>query len=502
MSIPKQPRQLMINLMYLVLTALLALNVSAEIMNAFNNIDESMNKSASLLGQTNEIIINEIYKQADVYDRYIPLKEKANHTMKETASFISLIDLIKDRIINESGGLLPDGNPKNNRDKDTPSRILINEREAYKLETAILSLRNSYLKLAGNDNQSLSDKLPLNLSKVPTNAKTKDWAVYNFRQMPVAAVLPILSKYQNDAKVSETVILNHLLTQTGAEIKPDQFIPIISMEKSYLTTGETFKGVITLAAYSSTADNITISVDGRPLNIDNGKAYFEETARSIGKKKHHLKINLTNPLSDEEQEFEKEFYYEVGEKSATVAADKMNVMYVGVDNPLSISVAGVPSHRTVVRADGTPLQHLSGSKYMARPTTTGRAKIKISAPGMAEEVFEYRIKRIPDPTPSLSGNTGGNIKAAEFRVQEGIYPELKDFDFDARCKVIGFEMVRVPKSGDAQMVLNNGGKFNSVVKQLVQKAKARDRYYFDNIKAKCPGDVHSRKLNSMVFNIK
>lgn len=504
MSIPKQPRQLMINLMYIVLTAILALNVSAEILNAFHTIDESMEDSSQVVNRSNQQIFQALKTQAEAYAQFEPYKEKAENVMSVSGTFFDYVEEMKQTIIAEAGGLDEEGQAVRKTDKDITTRMLVNEGKGSELHRKVMEVREQLLnQLEEGERKVMEAAIPLNIKEIPQKSDKKNWAQFTFQQMPVAAVLPILSKFQQDVRISETVLLNYFLGRTGIEVnKPDAYIPIVSMDKSYLTRGETFKGEISLAAYSSTADNIAIWVDDEALEVENGKAIFTRPVGGSGTRTHQMRIELTNPVTGETETFERDFSYEVGSKSVTVSADKMNVLYVGVDNPISISAAGVSSGTVSVRARGTEISKVSGNKYVAKPTSVGEAEITVSGEGLSPQVFEYRVKKIPDPVVKLGRKRGGTMSAAEMRVQEGLIPVLEGFDFDARCNIVSFEVARVPKNDDPRIAENQGGKFRGRALNIVQAAKRNDVYYFDEIRVKCPGDGNTRKMNGLIFKIK
>ena len=112
------------------------------------------------------------------------------------------------------------------------------------------------------------------------------------------------------------------------------------------------------------------------------------------------------------------------------------------------------------------------------------------------------MKRIPDPVAKLGRKKGGTMSPAEFRAQEGVLWALENFDFEAQCKILGFEMARVPKKDDAKIEKNSGGRFRGGAVTIKDAAKRGDTYFFSDIKAKCPGDIHGRELNPMVFKIR
>ncbi|MEM1123068.1 MAG: gliding motility protein GldM [Bacteroidota bacterium] len=503
MSVPKEPRQLMINLMYIVLTALLALNVSAEVMNALFVIDESIQETNSLVAEENNQLLADITKQADAYPQfkiYQKQAEKVKATAKELDVFIEELRAI---LIDEAGGLDENDRPVRKDDKDITTRILVNSQKGFELEEMVKNTRLTLLEIIEDETakQRFQQNLPLKINEIPADAEQKNWVDFTFNQMPLAAVLPLLSKFQNDLKLSEAALLKHFITKTGITRKQDAFTPVVAANKSYVIKNEPYEAAIFLGSYSSTVDNLSVTVDGRPLVVRDGKALFRANPNQLGIKKHLAKISLKDPLTGEIESFTKAFEYEVGERSATISADKMNVLYVGVDNPLCVSVAGVPSSQIRVIGDGVRVSKTGNGKYSTKPQRVGDVKITVSGGGLQPTTFEYRVKRIPNPVVKVGQKNGGNIRAAVFRAQRGIIPHLENFDFEARCKIGEFEMARVPRSGDAIVYENKGGGYDSRARRIVDQATRGDIFYFSKIKCKCLGDAVYRNLNGMVFNI-
>ncbi|MEN0004850.1 MAG: GldM family protein, partial [Bacteroidota bacterium] len=217
---------------------------------------------------------------------------------------------------------------------------------------------------------------------------------------------------------------------------------------------------------------------------------------------HRMIMELADPTTGEIKRFEKSFTYEVGERAVTVAADKMNVLYAGVENPISIAAAGIPSAQIQVSATGVELQRRGGAKYIAVPKRVGAATITVAGGGLVPQQFNYRVKRIPDPVMKLGKHVSKTLPAATFRAQLGLIPDLPGFDFDAKCRVGSYEVTRVPRNSDVQSNTNEGPTLSGRAKAIVGQAKAGDIYYFDKIKVRCPGDDNSRALNALVFKIR
>ena len=504
MSIPKEPRQLLINLMYIVLTAMLALNVSAEVLHAFFAMDESLSESNRLVDGSNRNLVAAINDQADAYTQFAPYREKAKKVQSTARIFFDLVAKMKAELVEAAGGIGEDGMPVRKSDKDVTTRLFVIEGRGEKLKDQLLETRQKLLDLVDDPaaRAAIGGGIPLKINDLPKGTDKKTWAAFQFQQMPVAAVMPVLTKFQNDVKMAETAILNHFADQLNVTtVKPDKFAPVISAEKNYVIRGEEYRGEIFLAAYSSTADNIAVKVDGRALPVEGGKAIFTAHPGSNGTRSHRMEITLTNPLTGEVETFTKQFTYEVGERSVTVSADKMNVLYRGVENPVSVVAAGIPSDEMRVSGTGVVLEKKANGKFVAKPGKANRATITVSGGGLAPTAFEYRVKSIPDPKVKLGNLTGGTIPVAHFQAQLGLIPHLENFDFNVKAKIQSFELVRIRK-GDAASAVNRGGRYGSKAKRLIENARRGDIFYFDEIKVHCPGDDHDRKMPGLIFNLK
>ncbi len=545
MSIPKEPRQLMINLMYLVLTAMLALNVSAEIINMFFTLDNGLAKNNQIIDLANQNIITGMESTADTKIQYKPLVEKAKQLKTITSKFTVYIDSLRARMIRESGGAYsveeateaghPEyaNRPKGKKDKDTPERIFVSgdygtekkQPEGEKLEAEVKALRQEYLDFvaklwenggikatifANQDSKkaaldALSKELTLVSSEGyhPEDHEGKTWADYTFGHMPVAAIYPLLRKFQNDAKTSESAVINFLAKQMGKmELVYDQFAVFSQSPKSYILLGETYQTEIALGAYSSQAD-FSVSVGGSRLSVVDGKAQYSTKPSSIGEKSYTAVISVKNPMTQETETYKQEFKYEVGQPSVNVSADKMNVFYVGVDNPVTIAAAGVPTSALKVSMTGANITKKSGTSYNVKPTRQGKAVVTIrDTKNKKSFPFEFRIKRIPDPIVKLGNQVDGLMKSGTFRAQRGLLPILEGFDFEARCNIQSYTLYYTPKRQDPIEIKGTGNSFKGRVSSSIKAAKPGDQYAFTNVKARCPGDAAARRVNGLSFKIR
>ena len=445
-----------------------------------------------------------------------PAAIEASEVVEE---FNQYVDKLWHDLFEAAGGPKDDhpNMPKRMKDKDITTRMFVlgeggssqnPKGVGFELERKIKETREKLLALVDND-PVLAESIPLKVEedwKESSIDKKSSWADWKFRQMPVAAVFPLLTKMQADAKASATTVLNHLFKQvSGEEIKFDAFEPVISASSGYVVKGEKYTADVFLSAYSTSAgDNTRILVNGTPLPVKEGKATWETTASRLGKNKYNVEIQVTNPLTGEVKSYKKEFTYEVGERSVAISADKMNVFYIGVTNPISVSAAGVSSNdlNVSIQGGGGTLKPTGSNTFDVTVTQPTDQCYIIASGGGINARKQFRVKRIPDPVARLGNKEDGSMGNGEFKAQKGLIAWLDNFDFDARCNIQGFNLVKVSKRADPVEVVNQGGSYQSSAAELVRSARPGDIFYFENVKARCPGDKAGRKINSLVFRIK
>lgn len=542
MSIPKEPRQLMINLMYLVLTALLALNVSAEVMNAFFTLDEGNQASISTVNSQLDQTVRGLKSllSDESKAKYRAIEPAVDKVRSEVNTFGTYIDELRAKLIDAAGdqnGEVGDGDytisygktvPKGKKNKDVTTRILVEQGVGEELKGKILEVKekmvSAYTTLLNENGETFGlkpEEIKNRIDNIGNNLALKiddetwklskdkkSWADFKFRQMPLAAVMPLLSQMQSDAKSSEAALVNNMAELAGGRVVEfDAFFPVVQAEKSYVIKGEPFKAKISVGTYSSSLNpsDIGIFVNGSKLPVNNeGIAEYTAATNGVGTKTLQLRAEVVNPLTGEKTDGDATYTYEVGERSVAISADKMNVFYIGVKNPISVSAAGVSSNELKVNISGGggKMTNTGSNSWDIEVTTpTDDCKINVTGGGM-NATKQFRVKRIPDPTARLGNKEDGSMGNGEFKVQKGLIAWLDNFDFDAKCNIQGFNLVKVAKRSDPVEVTNAGGSFDGKAQNLVTSAKPGDTFYFENVKARCPGDQAGRKINSLVFRIK
>ena len=334
MSIPKEPRQLMINIMYLVLTALLALNVSAEIFNAFEMVDKGLNSANATLDENNAALPATIKDRAKKNQEFEKYAERVDLVRELSSEATDYIDALTDRLIDEAGdrnGQKDEGDYrlvngkvelKGKRDYDATTRLMVDQGLGEEMKTKMLEFKESFLQFFDEEERAnYISKIPIEIDdKSWQNSKTRrdSWADFTFNHMPLGAVMPIFSKFKNDIKSSEANVLNYLVKKVGGEeVVFDQFTVVSSPKKTYVIKGERFETDIFLSASAGTENNtgVSIKVNGTPLTVgQDGVAKFAANATSTGKKTYNAEISVTNPITGEIKSYKNSFEYEVGER--------------------------------------------------------------------------------------------------------------------------------------------------------------------------------------------
>lgn len=532
------PRQKMINMMYLVLTALLALNVSQEVLNAFHLVNEGLQTSNGSLGEKNQGIYKMFEKQKDqdakkAQDFY----DKAQKAKKIGADLNGLLEGYKKDIIKGAGGIDPETGDIESRDNiDVATRMFVEEGAGVKrgqdLKNKILEARKGLLDLVDEkDRANFKISLDAQTPKKKGEEGAK-WEYLTFSHVPATAAVTILSKFQNDIVSSEGAVIEYLIKKIGeTDFKFDALAAKIIAPSSYIMQGQAYKADIFLAAFNSTQqpevflgsvagfkrnpdgtyekkdspDPLPAGYsEGSKLKAEGGMGKMEQGGAGVGERKYTGIIRVKNPVGGYT------FYpfeggYQVAAKAVVVSPTKMNVLYIGVDNPMKISVPGVGAGdvSASLQGAGTLSKNADGT-YTANVTGVGKCQVAVSAKieGKVQPMGseEFRIKRIPDPIPSLGGKLfGGNTQPGSLKANTGVVALLKDFDFDARFNVVSFQMVYSSK-GEIFKAETQGPIFNANMKAFLDRAKPKDIIFIDEIKVVGP-DKQPRKLGQIAFTI-
>ena len=507
MSLPAEPRQKMINIMYLVLTAILALNVSAEILNAFKVVDASLLKSNKSIEASNETIFKSFkdkLAKAETKEKamiWAPRAEKAQSLAK---TLIDQIETYKQELKKKSG-LSPEGEFKED-DLDAATKLFIEGENGqpglgkafYK---SLEDIKANLLNISPEIAAKFKDDLPIDLSVPPSKTGSNNtWEYSYFHMTPTIAAITILSKFQNDIKNSENKIVTYCHNQIGAvEMIYNKFQAIAGVSSNYLMPGQEMVVTAGVGAFNDQAKpSITIGGANIPLN-ENGVAEKKFNVSGSGNQKIHVNVKFFNQATGKEETLDKDIDYTVGVPGgAAVMLDKMNVFYIGVPNPITIS-SGSGWDKTSVSMTGGNLSG-TGSNRTVTVTNPGAASINVVADGKTSK-FDFRVKMIPDPIGMIGPSKGGRIQSNIFKAQDFIRAELLNFDFDARFNVVSatvyFAGAGFSTGGGVQTGTISSGSL-APIKSKMDLCKPGSTVTFDDLKVVGP-DGRSRTIPPLSF---
>ncbi|PWG78779.1 type IX secretion system motor protein PorM/GldM [Pararcticibacter amylolyticus] len=499
-------RQRMINIMYLVLLAMLALNVSDTILNAFKNINDSLELSKTNVNTGVEQLFAafESTKLKDEPVRAKPVYEKAKEAQKIAGELNDYIESIKKEFVTQGQGIDPETGDLKARDNlDIAPGIMVNQKQGEKLKSRINETREKLMALLEEkDRATVSLALSAEDPKQSLGGK-KTWEEVNFGEgTPLTAAMTILTKIQTDVKNAEADVVKRILGKMDqAVVNLDKFAAVAVAPTSYLIQGQPYTAEVFLTAYDSRS-NPTISVGGSSLPVRDGKGVYTIATNREGMFSWTGKVRVMQTDGTVKEYTTPEQKYQVARPSAVVSPDKMNVFYIGVDNPVSVSAPGIPKENLRVTMNGGSIGGSNG-KYTVKVSSPGQATVNVAAeiaPGKVQTIgtTQFRVKRIPDPVARFGGKTGGTLSSVAIKAQNNVFAVLEGFDFDAKFSVTRFSVIIAKPRADAIVLQTSGNSLSGAMKSALAGIGPGTRVIFDNIIAVGP-DGSQRALNSIAL---
>jgi len=489
------PRQKMINLMYLVFIAMLALNMSKEVLSAFGLMNEKFENSNTAAEMSNSQMLSSLdMKATEAGGEFAAAATTAHKVESITKAFYDYISKIKSDVLvgtevdAETGKL-----PYEEMDKGDNIDNLWFSPAGYsskgKEVIATIEKYKADMKVALGDNKKLATIIAeveskFDLSKVKNkDGIAIDYLDYHFKGFPAVATLAKLSAWQNDVKKSETDVYNTLLGKAAvAAASYSNYQAIVVLEKNAYFPGETVKGKVVLGRYDENTKPTSFNGPGK---IVNGQAVIQMTAGGVGKQDINGQFTFLEDGKNIPLKFTGNYVVVARPNSATISADKMNVVYRGVVNPMTISFAGVASDKVNVSAPG--LSSAGGGKYNMSPGSGNEVVINVSATlndgSKVSDKKAFRIKGIPGPTGTIRGEMGV-VKGPKSNLEIAtIGAKLVDFDFEVGLSVVGFNL----KIAGQPTVVVQGDRLNAQCKAVLSKAGRGDQVTISEIKTKLVG---------------
>lgn len=499
------PRQKMINMMYLVLTAMLALNVSAEILKAFYLVESSMVKAGANIDSKNTDIMTAFQKQMkNQPEKTKPFYEKAQEAEKMTKAFVQYVEDLKIEITTQSGKLTK---PEEIRQEDGQLRARDNiELHAYimiakegpqkgvELKGKVNETRDALLKLLAPFKPLAAEAKRIgeqtDLKAIDPEDSKYTWEAELFEHSPQAAVVTLLTKIQNDAKNTEAEILTALFSGiTADDMSFDMLVAKFIPDKSAVSLGEQFTADVILTAYDSKQTNKVV-INGTEYQMENGVVKYSVNPSSAGD--FTVKGFIEVAGKDGVKPYEFESTYSVFKGEASISADKMNVLYIGLDNPITIAIPGKNPNDVKASISGAgSLANKGGGKYIAKVTKRGDIKIVVTVTEDGKtKTYQapFRVRSIPKPEAKLGTLESGTHSAGVIAAQPGVYGTLGEgFAYEGvKYTINSYLIVYSPKRGDAVMITGVGTGLPAQAKSIMARMKSGDRIIIDNIQATGP----------------
>jgi len=409
---PETPRQKMIGMMYLVLTAMLALNVSSDILNGFTLVDNSLHtsiESAELRNSALYTDFNDLFKKNPT--KVGEWLTKANGIKKESDELYNYLEKFKVEIIKIADKEEADPNARTIKGRDNLDAAgiyAINGGNGKILKSKIDAYRNAIFKAYdGNPTKQELYKKIFSTDPVP-NSKTNEmqpWETSMFELMPVSAVVTMLTKYQNDIRAAEAELVQYLKSQTdAADFRVNKIEALVIPESRFVFTGDKYRARIVLSAVDSTITP-EYYVGGSRIN----KGMYEASATSIGLKNFAGEIRMMgNDGNTRTYKFKSD--YMVSQPSATISNSDLNVVYRGIVNNFSVSVPGIAPENIILSVPNAKFVQKGPGRYEITTMSEGELTVSVSAK-IDKTVKEmgsgkFRIKRLPKPTAYLADKSG------------------------------------------------------------------------------------------------
>lgn len=512
-------RQKMINLMYLIFIAMLALNMSKEVLSAFGLMNEKLTESNEVATDRNSAFLAGLVEKANEQpEKYQPLKDKAD----QIAVFADGFDLYLGNLKVKMTAKVDDPTLYESMDKTDFLDNYFFKGDKLKPEgeefiAEMKKFREGVVNTLANNPEfkSISDDVMKNFNTDPVQVKgeinKKEWLDYHYRGFPLVASLTKMTQIQADIKTTESNVLSAMLQgELNKQVSFNNYTTLMESPKTAYFNGEQFDGQIVLGRKdnSTKPNRVELTLDGRKLNenqytIEEGRVKLKVGTGSVGEHKIEGTLFFAEGGEEIPVAVSSSFATVAKPNAATISADKMNVVYRGVKNPMTISFAGVADNNVTASAEG--LNRVKGSQYVLDPTRIKGRKVTINVTGKlpdgaapARDSREFRIKDLPKPTGTARGEDGF-IKMQRNGLEiSTIGAKFDDFDFDLPLNVTGFKF-KVPGQPTIQV---KGNKLDSRAKGALRKAKRGSTIQIIDIEAKAKGvSIKLQKVSPVLIEL-
>ncbi|MDR0427323.1 MAG: gliding motility protein GldM [Dysgonamonadaceae bacterium] len=506
------PRQRMINLMYLVFIAMLALNAPTEVLEGIELVEESLLRSVKTSTERNDRIFEDLEtsyetnpeKTKEWYDHAAAVKAK-------TDSIFNYIQDLKVNIVKKSDG--KDGDPENMKypdDLNASTQVMFKrgENHAKKLKEELDNYRVFASSLVNNP--QIKSTIESNLSTEPSAKAKKNkesWEESLFLDVPMAAAIAFLTKMQNDIRYAEGEVLADLRKNIDIDdFRVNKIEAFVIPEAQTVMRGTPYRADIVLAALDST-QKPRVFVNGKMLDDELNGKYVAGTAATGS---FNVNGYIEMPRSDgsfSKHDFTSQYF--VVEPSATVAPVLMNMLYAGIDNEIRIAVPGVANQNVTATISNGTLTNRGNGIWVAKPRLGSDAIISVNARlagGRTQEMAKstFRVRQLPDPSAYINitnpdGNQtrfkGGRLSKTALLAAESLNAAIDDGILDIQFTVISFEVSTLGSMDLTVRESSNGARFSDRQKNMIRGLQRNSTALLRGIVVRGP-DGTERRLNT------
>lgn len=476
-------RQKMINLMYLVFIAMMALNIDREVLRAFDDVNVSLQKTNNVVEQNNAAFMKTITNKAKDDPEYAQTFEKATAVREKANDLAGYLDILIGKLNSTEGKVeKEEEGPNYNKlaNLEVVTNLFFKNENSYKEDGSTLIEKiksfNEYLDTAGKEGKSYKSAFGINIEdvKIPGEAKKKSWLTHKFYGQPKVAAETILTKLKMDVKSAESQIIRDMMSQKLLEdLEVNEFRPVV-FASSYVAEGSKESGQVAIGAFDNRVLG-TANIDGYgSFPLSGGAATFPLKS---SKGKHTIKGSLSfkDAKGNTKTAAIEPFTYEVVSNvikdtptGGVVSADYMNVVYIGVDNPMTATVNGTDSDVSLSASTGAVSRKGSG-KFNYRVSGGAGQKVtftvsaKTNTGKTISDKKEFRIKSVPKAIARVRGRPNSNVSMPASSVKHTrISVEWPDFEFPVTGEVLSM----VVKPSGQRAVPVNGSSLGSAAEGL------------------------------------
>ena len=509
------PRQKMINLMYLVFIAMLALNMSKEVLSAFGILNNKIIESNNISDLRNESSFKQLaQKAADQPGQFGDKKVKVEKVRLLSKEFSMYIEDLKTEFTKELERD-DDGNlPFEAMDKGdlVDERFFEGDKPSPKGKEFLDKIANYVLELKKVGGSSIAEvemkKIQERFATNPVKSKkaetTLGWLEYNYKGFPLIATITKFSQLQADVKTTESdIIAGMFQSDLVAAASLTAYQPIVVPDKTVFFQGEAVTGKIILGKFDPSLKAKSVIVNGTSVKAEAGQAKFSFGAGAVGEHDITGSFNFDENGKVISLPIKGGYVVVSRPNSANISADKMNVVYRGLPNPMTITFAGISDDKVKASAPGLTKGAKPG-QYNLNPGSGNEVTVGVTAllpdgkPVADKKVF--RIKNIPGPKGAIGGEMEV-VKGAKSRLEVSqISAKLPDFLYDLTFQVTQFTF----KVTGTAAVIVNGDRVNAQCKAALARAGRGDQVVISDIKTKIVGvtaNVITGRTSPVIYEI-